>query len=174
MNDSLQIFSILVGTALLLFGRRLYWVFVAGVGFVVGARLAVESLGASAGAGTVWVALAIGLIGAILSLVLQRVLVGIAGFLAGGYLLYTATLGLGHNSWGWIAFVLGGILGTVLLLGVFDWALIALSALMGAAVIAQNVPLDPVLSSLVFLVLMAIGIVVQARQLVPKVEKQET
>lgn len=89
-------------------------------------------------------------------------------------MLYTATLGLGHNSWGWIAFVLGGILGTVLLLGVFDWALIALSALMGAAVIAQNVPLDPGLSSLVFLVLMAIGIVIQARQLVPKVEKQET
>ncbi len=169
-----QLLNILVGAALLLFGRRLYWLFVAAVGFVVGARLATESLGPDAGAWAVWIGLVVGLIGALLSLLLQRVIVGIAGFVAGGYLLCTATLGSGHESWAWLAFVIGGAGGALLILGAFDWALVGLSALVGSTLITQNVPLEPGLSALLFVALLVLGVGAQARQLAQRVEQPET
>ena len=114
------------------------------------------------------------MIGAVLSLLLQRVLVGIAGFFAGGYLLYTVALGVGHETGASIAFLLGGVIGAVLVLLMLDWALIGLSALLGSAVITQNVPLEPTLSLLLFVALLVLGGVVQGRQLAHMVEQPES
>jgi hypothetical protein len=56
----------------------------------------------------------------------------------------------------WAALVGGGIAGAILVLFVFDWALIVLSSLTGL-----NLPMN----ILIFLVLLSIGITIQARML---------
>lgn len=173
MNDIMPLINILVGAALLLFGRRLCWLFVAGVGFVVGARLATECLGPDAGVWAVWIALVVGLAGAILSLLLQRLIVGVAGFFAGGYLLYTVALEVGQVAGASVAFLFGGVIGALLVLVMLDWALIGLSTLLGAAVITQHVSLEPTLSALLFVVLLVLGALVQGRQLARMVEQPE-
>ena len=161
----IPIFNILVGAALLFLGRRLFWLYVACVGFVVGTMLGTEWFGGKPDGLTLVIALAVGVVGALVSIFLQRLLVAVAGFLAGGYLLHTLAFGLKYESVGWFAFLLGGIIGAVLVLTLFDWALILLSALTGATVIAQNVSLNGSNSALLFLVLLILGVVVQARQL---------
>jgi hypothetical protein len=161
----MSLFNIIAGAALLLFGRRLFWVFVAGVGFIVGAMLATEWLHGTSDWITLLIALAVGIVGALLSIFLQKLIVGIAGFLAGGYIGSSLVMAMNQPSLIWLGFLLGAIVGAILILVLFDWALIALSALMGAAVIARNVPLDPTIAVLLFVVLAIFGIVVQARQL---------
>jgi hypothetical protein len=161
----MPLLNILVGAALLLLGRRLFWLFVAGVGFVVGTLLATEWLGGKNDAVAMIVALGIGVIGAVVSVFLQRLVVAVAGFLAGGYLLYTLALGLKYESGVWIAFLVGGVVGAILVLALFDWALILLSSLIGATVIAQNLTLDQTMAGLLFIALVVFGVMVQAKQL---------
>jgi hypothetical protein len=161
----IALFNILVGAALLFLGRRLFWLYVACVGFVVGTMLGTEWFGGKPDGLTLVIALAVGVIGSLVSIFLQRLVVAIAGFLAGGYLLHTLAFGLEYQSVGWFAFLLGGIIGAVLVLTLFDWALIFLSASTGATVIVQNVSVDGSTSALLFLVLLILGMVVQARQL---------
>ncbi|HEV3392481.1 MAG TPA: hypothetical protein VG103_03125, partial [Chthoniobacterales bacterium] len=59
-------------------------------------------------------------------------------------------------------FIVGGIIGAILLLAVFDWALIVMSAVVGAHLISHTVVLPPTGATLLFVGLAAIGIIVQA------------
>jgi len=56
----------------------------------------------------------------------------------------------------------GGIIGTFLLLAVFDWALIVVSSLIGAHLIQSAVVLPPTGSTILFIGLAVIGVLVQA------------
>jgi hypothetical protein len=158
------VLNIVVGAALLLFGRRLYWLFVAGAGFVIGATLAAELLQNQPAWMQLLVAVAAGLVGLVLALLLQRVAVGIAGFVAGGYALasvVSAIAGLGTGTY-WVLFVVGGIAGAVLVTMFFVWALIILSSLMGAGLISEVVPVGQPWNLLIYLGLAALGVLVQA------------
>jgi hypothetical protein len=154
--------NLIVGAAMLFFGRRLFWVFVAGMGFVLGAFLAVELLEARED----WLVLAasvlFGVLGAMLALFAQKVAIGVGGFLAGGYVAHAIALRSVEPSWIWIAVAIGGVIGAVLLIALFDWALIALSSLAGAALVALNLPVEPPWPGLIFLGLFVVGIAVQA------------
>ncbi|MFN2129351.1 MAG: hypothetical protein ACK2VD_02420 [Anaerolineae bacterium] len=156
--------SIGVGAALLLLGRRLYWLFVAGAGFVIGATLSAELLQAESAWMRLLAAIAAGLVGLMLALFLQRVAIAIAGFIAGGYVLATlvnAFIGISTGLY-WGLFVLGGIVGAILVSAIFGWALIILSSLMGAGFIAEVVPVTGPWDLLLYLGLAVVGIVVQA------------
>src|SRR6516162_2871998 len=76
----MELINILSGAALLLFGRKLFCLFVGCVGFIVGADLARNMVQGQPGWLVLLIAICIGLIAAIISIFLQRVLVGIAGF----------------------------------------------------------------------------------------------
>ena len=68
------------------------------------------------------VAIVFGFIGALLALFLQKIAIAIAGFLAGGKLamaLVTAFIAEGARYPG-ITFIIGGIIGAILLLALFD------------------------------------------------------
>ncbi|MBN1452391.1 MAG: hypothetical protein JW963_15355 [Anaerolineales bacterium] len=105
---------------------------------------------------------------ALLAVFLQRFAIGLAGFLAGGYLALQFLVPLFHLQHGWLpwlVFVIGGIIG-VILVGVFlDWALIALSTLAGAALVTEALNLSGGLGLVVFIVLIALGLSYQAREL---------
>ena len=161
--------DILIGLALLLFGRKLFWLFVGGVGFVVGFQIATDAMHNQPEWMIILVALGAGLAGVILSIFLQRIVVGIAGFFAGGYVLSNAAMTLLHANQQvvqWVTFLAGGILGAILIVYLLDPALIILSSLAGATAVARNAPLEPDAKGILFLVLLALGIIVQTRQYV--------
>jgi hypothetical protein len=65
----------------------------------------------------------------------------------------------------WFALIVGGIIGSILVLAVFDWALIALSSIAGAMLIVQTGFLELPVNILLFLIMVSIGIVIQTRML---------
>ncbi|SDU26729.1 hypothetical protein SAMN05444156_2957 [Verrucomicrobium sp. GAS474] len=181
---------LLCGVVLLLLGRTLFWVGVAVIGAVIGWQLGLqwlvgrpwwmELLAAVAGAG----------LGIVLAICFQPLAAAWVGFFAGGAAVCEIAFRLGLvSSTGpdWappvslqelgrfiphiapnLPFIIGGILGAVLALVLFDWGLIVLSSLYGASLIVRSCGIAAVAGGagrtglIVFAVLAAIGITVQA------------
>ena len=155
--------QLLIGGALLLLGRRLFWLFLMGVGFAAGSVFALELVSGQEGWMPLAIALGAGLVGALLALMAQKLAVGVAGFLAGGYLAYVLAGTRIAELPPWAVFVIGGILGAILLALLFNWALIALSSLVGAALVSQALPIAPPWQTVLFVALGCVGLAVQTR-----------
>ena len=164
MNFPLLIISALLGLALLFFGRRLFWLFVAALGFAIGLQLA-PHLSHNP---PLWLSLllsvGLGLAGVLLALLLQKLAIAIAGFLAGGSIAVALAAAFLADSahYSAITFVIGGIIGALLLVALFDWALIIFSAIEGARLITGSVHLPSTGTTILLIVLAVVGIMVQA------------
>jgi hypothetical protein len=110
------------------------------------------------------IALVAGFVGAAAALFLQTLMVGLAGFVAGGFILTRILQALAWDTsgYGWIPFVLGGVIGAALIAIIFNWALVVLSSLAGAILVTQNIPASLQIRGLIFVVLLLVGIAVQA------------
>lgn len=163
MNFSLPIVSALVGVALLLFGRKLFWLLVAALGFAIGLQLAPYLSQNPPLWLSLLLSLGLGLLGALLAILLQKLAVGIAGFLVGGRLAIAiaAALWVNHAHYSIITFVIGGIIGALFLVALFDWALIIFSAIEGARLIADTVHLPSTGTTVLVVALAIFGILVQ-------------
>jgi hypothetical protein len=153
-----------VGAAILILGRKLFWVFVGAIGFVLGMDIAGHFLQGRPDWLILIVAFGTGIIGALLALFLQRAAILVAGFFSGGHIAITL---LSISGWqlslpSWVPFIIGGIIGAVLLYSLFDWALVFLSSLSGAGLIVQSFPLTPQTQGLVFIGLVVLGVFIQA------------
>lgn len=157
--------ALLIGVALLFIGRRLFWLFVGGVGFIGGMIFAGEYFKGEADWIVLAIALSIGLVGAFLSIFLQKIAVRLAGLLAGAYVLFMLATELGYHSEAWIAGIIGGVVGFFLVTVLFDWSLVVLSALTGSMLISQAIPYEPLVRVVTFVLLFAAGVAVQARHL---------
>jgi hypothetical protein len=163
MNLPIPILSVLIGAVILFFGRKLFWLCVAAVGFAAGVEIAPHLVHEPSVVLQLSVAVVFGFIGALLAMFLQKIAIAIAGFLAGGKLalaLVTAFLVHGANYPG-VTFIVGGIIGAILLLALFDWTLIVMSAVVGAYLICHTIVLPQTGATILFVGLAAIGIVVQ-------------
>lgn len=161
--------SVLAGLAVLFFGRRLFWLFVGCVGFIVGFELANDFLQSQPAWVLLVLALSVGALGALASVFLQRIFIVVAGFFAGGYCLSTlapTVLDAKSEVVPWIAFAVGAVLGAILTAALLEPALIIMSSLAGATAVSQNVPLDSQARKLLFIALTVVGILVQAGQYV--------
>jgi len=156
--------DIVAGAVLLVLGRKLFWLFVAIAGFYLGFDVA-RSLAAQQPAWLLWtVAIGAGLIGAVLAMLLQRVGFALGGFYAGGYITLLAIQRFATpGTIDVTAFVVGGVIGAVLVAFLVDWAIIVLSCLVGAALVVLALALQPLASALVYAGLVAAGIMVQAQ-----------
>jgi hypothetical protein len=160
--------GIFVGVVLLLFGRRLYWVFVAGIGFLTGLALVPDLFPGQPEWLILLAALAVALVGAVVAIVAQQLTIGLIGFVAGGGigLLLLRTLGIAGDGSAWAAYLIAGVMGLVLILVLFDWTLILLSSLAGAHLIVRGVAARTPLSQgtwlLLLVALVLVGIVAQA------------
>ena len=164
MNLPIPILSVLIGAIILFFGRKLFWLCVAAVGFAAGVEFAPHLMHEPSPVLQLSVAVVFGFIGALLALFLQKIAIAVAGFLAGGKLamaLVAAFFAEGARYPG-ITFIIGGIIGAILLLSIFDWALIVMSSLVGAYLIGHTIVLPPTGATLLFVGLAAIGMIVQA------------
>jgi len=163
VNLPIPILSAIIGAIILLFGRKLFWLCVAAVGFAAGVELAPHLVHQPSAILALSVALMLGFIGALLALFLQKLAIAIAGFLAGGKLALAiaAAFFVQLAPYLGITFLVGGIIGSLLLLVLFDWALIVLSSVVGAYLIQSAMTLPSSGSVALFVVLAAIGVVVQ-------------
>jgi Domain of unknown function (DUF4203) len=168
MNLSVPTVGLLVGAAILLLGRKLFWLFVAAIGFALGAELAPQIIHQPAPSVTLIFAIALGLLGALVAFLIQKFAIAASGFVAGGWFalrLYTLIAGYVRNTE--VVFIVGGILGAVLFAVLFDWALILFSSLVGARLIATAILLSQTTRAILFILLVVIGVAVQSRMLSP-------
>ena len=150
------------GVVLLVAGRRVYWLLVGLVGFVVGFSLATEYL-----SGPNWLILAAGLgaglLASGLAVFFQRIAISVAGFLIGGLavLWWAGQMGWGDEWWVWALGIGAGLLGSALTRTAFEAGLVVLSSVLGATFILEALqrPADEV--SLLLVILVAAGIVIQ-------------
>lgn len=155
---------ILVSVLLLILGRQLFWLFVGGTGFVLTMDLVARLTLAWPEWLTLVVALLAGIIGAVLAIVLQQIAVGVAGFITGGYVVlnFLDLIGLQMPVLAWILAIIGAIVGLVLAISLFDWALIVLSSSAGATLLVQSLNVEPPVTFIIFGGALILGIVIQA------------
>ena len=163
------IFVLVSGIFTLFFGRKLFWVFVGIVGFMVGFTLAegpISYLPESWQQYHDFLMLAIALFAAILCIAVQKIGAVVAGaaafgllgfWLAGRYDLSPLVQ--------WSAAAGSAILGGILLIFIFDWTLIIISAFFGAGVSVLGFEALGALPAgtgpWLFLILFAMGVVYQ-------------
>ena len=161
-----------LGVVLLLAGRRLYWSFVAAVGFGMGMWVAFRPLGSMGGSEWGWlIGIVGGIVGAILAVLFQKVAVGLAGAVVGvfcGGIIFNWVSIYAAREYRelvvWLGIAVGAILGGILVLS--DWGLIVVSSLVGARlVVFDGIGMDAGNGALVFLVAFVVGVVVQGIQL---------
>jgi hypothetical protein len=160
----LTVVRVAVGLLLLALGKRLFWLFVAAVGFVATLAVATQFFQPQSELTLFVIAAVAGFVGALLAVFAQKLAIGIAGFLAGGYLaigllgLFGVELG---PQW-WQPFLIGGILGALLSYPLFDWALIVLSSLTGAVLIVQALEVGTGLALPLTVLGALVGVAIQA------------
>ena len=152
----------IVGVALLLAGRKFFWLFIGALGFITGIQVT-----ASFWQGPDWmlliIGLIVGLIFAALATFVQALAIGAAGFLSGGYvtLMLAGMLGMEIGTLSWVVYIIGGLIGIALVGFLFDWAIITLSSFAGASLVTQTFFAQSDNARLIFLVLIIIGVIVQ-------------
>jgi Domain of unknown function (DUF4203) len=171
----LAIIQLITGAIQLLLGRKIFWLMVGIMGFLLGLFLTVSLLD-----WPVWLkllaGLGVGVVFSVLAVFIQKPMAAIFGFFAFG--LASATLA---NLWGvdnyssifWIVFFVGGLVGVILVFALFDWALIIGTSLSGAGTVVValetmlRLPRNGMLPVLLFIIMLAIGIIYQSKYLSP-------
>ncbi len=159
----MSILNIAGGVLLLTLGRKIFWLFVAGVGFYAGLELTTRYLNVKPEWLALLIAVGVGVLGALLAYFFQKLVIGAAGFLAGAFITSRLTAQFGNQvkGWEWLIILIGGIIGIILMYAIFEWALIFLSSLAGAILIVQGLKLVALVGILVGVILFVIGLVVQ-------------
>lgn len=159
-----DIFHIVIGLMLLGLGGRLFWLFVACVGFVAGLQMAQVYFGLQPPL-VIWaIAVLFGLSGALLAIFFQTLAIGLGGFAAGTTIAAYIVGMIGFTVIPFISFI-GGIAGMILLYAIFDWALIGLSSVVGAIFVVQSLNINPSTEMVLYTALIVAGIVFQAAML---------
>ena len=167
--DAKLALQIAVAAALLMLGRRLYWLFVAGVGFVVTKHLATQHFDTP----EEWLPLALaviaGLAGALFAIFLQKLAITIAGFTSAAFFAYVVAENIGLSTENpqaaLLVALLVGVLGAIFSRTLFDWALILLSSLTGSWFLLDPFELEPMLYPVVLMIVAVAGISIQANML---------
>jgi MFS family permease len=159
----MSLFRLFLGIVMLTMGRRLYWLVLGGVGFILGFEVAKRMLDGQPHGVILLIAVLGGVIGALFAVFLQKFAIAAGGFLAGGYLLILLLRQVGMITvhYQWLIFLIGGIAGALLMTILFGWTLIVISSAIGAILILPTLHAGPRAINLLFLLLLALGIAIQ-------------
>jgi len=157
------VINIIIGIVMLTFGRKIFWLFVGCLGFAVGFYYAPYVWQVQSNLFLLVLATITGIIGAVLALFFQKIAIGLAGFAGGGYIALNLLnlLGIRLEQIIWLPYLIGGIIGALLLFLIFDWALIFVSSLTGATMIIQAIKLSPAMELIIYAALVIAGVVIQ-------------
>ncbi len=156
--------NMLIGLVLVFAGRKLFWLFVACVGFASGVHFAQNIWPIHSPVPVLILAIVLGAFGAVIAIFFQKAAIVVAGFAAGGYIammLIDQFTGFAVQM-AWLPYIIGGVIGAVILYAVFDWALILLSALTGAAICVQMLTFKAWIEIALFILLSVAGVLFQA------------
>ncbi len=161
------ILSIAAGLLLLFAGRRFFWLAAGLVAFLFTFNLFDNLFGGG------WLGLIVAVILGVILGWLATKFIKIIGYIVGalaGAVGLPLFLGLFGINFGWLLMALiGAVIGFLLMLFLFDWGLILLTAWAGANAITGKLTgqwtLGATIATIIFVVLMAAGIFVQAGQL---------
>lgn len=162
-----NLFQIILAIGLLFFGRRIYWAFVGAIGFIAATEWALTTMQGQPEWLIVIIGLVVGLIGALLAVFLRAAAIGMAGILGGAYIFLAIyrMFELTDPTVRLVMLIIGGILGLLIMLLIFDWALIVISAASGALLLSNFIPAEMIPAWIASLILFVIGAVVQGRDL---------
>lgn len=159
------VIAIIAGLLLLLFGKRLFWLAAGLVAFLFGYQLFGNLF-------NIWwslfLGLVLGIIFAWLAIKFIKMATYFVAFLAGAIAL-PFLVGIFDVEMSWFVLALiGGVIGLILVAFAFDWGLILITAWAGASAVTFGVrqwwELDGTFGTVVFLVLMVVGVFWQASQ----------
>jgi hypothetical protein len=156
-------YNIILGLILLVFGLKLFWLFVAIAGFLSGMLFGDLLLPDQAHWIRLLVAVGAGVLGALLAVLAQRVAFALAGFYGGAYLALISAQSFGAEGGSILVLVLGGVIGALIATLITDWAIIVISSLVGAGAVVEALPLEQGVRIIVFVALVAAGILVQEK-----------
>ena len=161
--SSITVVNILLGLILLTLGRKLFWLFVGFIGFAVGFHYAASVWQLQSQLLLIGLAALTGIVGAMLAVFFQKIAVGLAGFAGGGYIALNLInlLGVRLDQLVWLPYLVGGLIGAMLMFFIFDWALIFISSLAGASMVIQALNLNPGMEFGLYLALAIFGLLVQ-------------
>jgi len=169
----MHIYNIIAGVILLLFGRKLFWLFLGIAGFLIGMKITPMFFGNEPQWIQLIIALGMGCLGAIVAILAQRLAFALGGFLAGMYL----ALGVAHflalpdtNATLYVALG-GGITGAIIAALIMDTAITILACLVGAGAIVGELQVSQAMHILIFLLLTVAGFVFQEK-LWPTTQKE--
>lgn len=150
----------IIGAILLFLGRELNFLFAGAMAGLIAFRLTPllpPNLPAWSDAAFM---ITIGLIAAIVVLINERFGYFVSGFLAGGFMLIEYFTP-GQMSIPWMIFVIGGVMGALILGLLTEWALILVSSAIGAAYVLNLFRLDPTAEILVGAGMFIVGALTQ-------------
>ena len=166
-------FALLVGLVTLFFGRKLFWLFAGLIGLTTGLLIAPDLLPAQSGLIHFLVGLSVGILCAFLAIYLNKIMIILAGFLGLGIIGYSIAGFFNLSSlFHWILFLGFGALGAWLMSKYMDWAIVVISAVIGAILVSVGLGLlihmNFLLDMLIFIVVVGSGIFLQSRSLIKK------
>lgn len=160
----LIVLNLILGVGLLLAGRKLFWLFVAAAGFFAGVEL-VNRFWQGSEIVAIIVGIVVGIAFAFLAMGIKTIAISIAGFLLGGSAALSLASTFGLETGQLILYIIGGVAGVIFISAFFDWALIVISSLAGASIIADNINVNSSMAGLIFIALLIAGIVIQVREM---------
>lgn len=172
----MNIINSLFGFMLLTTGSQLYWFFSAVVAFLFGEFVAARFFNVRPGTELIMIGLGAAVIGILLITTARKLTMIVIGFLAG---LLAASVLPGLFNWhpgfnDWYLLIAAGLVGAILVYFAYAYAVVFLSALIGAQMMALTIHLGGVNPQVLFLAVLILGIGVQvllAQYAPPSIEK---
>ena len=165
-TPDINILYIALGTVLLLVGWRLFWIFVGAAGFVAGFDFAQYFFVGQSQIFILIAAICCALLGIFLAIIFQEVMFVLAGAVAGGTMsVHMLAFFVPYDSSSpasAIAFIVGAVLGAILMIWGINLAIIIISSLLGALLVASAIPIYGFMKLMLVVLLMSVGIFIQS------------
>lgn len=163
----MQIYNIIAGGVLLVFGRKLFWLFIGIAGFLFGMEITPIFFGDQPQWIQLSIAMGMGFLGAVLAMLAQRIAFTFGGFFAGIYLVLRGAQSFAMDDIStMLLFGLGaGIIGALVATMIMNKAITILACLVGAGAIVGELHLGHSLNTLVFVILTGAGFLIQEKLL---------
>ena len=154
---------IVLGFVLLTTGHQLPWLFVAAAGFIFGNLIGQQPFLGFSGLNLTIFSISTAVIGGLLVIYFRKIMVVLAGLLAGAYVCYYLPTALGWNTaWiSWWIWLVAGIISAAIILIWNTLPLILVTSLLGSTLVIQYTSFQRIGELMIFVIFFLFGITAQ-------------
>ena len=152
-----------IGFILLAAGSQLYWLFAGAMTFLVSIFITPEFSQTTSQRDLIIYSTTAAFVSILLAVALKKWVVALAGFFAGGFLSFTLPKVIGWTTFqfSWWIFIAVGLVCAFLIVFSYGLAVMLLSSLVGAALVAENLHISVATPSVVFILFFFLGFAIQ-------------